>query len=375
MRERIYLSQPQICGREMEYINKAFSTNNLTLFGDNVEEFEATMSEYLDGRRTLAVSSGTAALHLALRYAGVGPGETVLCSSLTFAASCNPVKYLGGNLVFIDSDRETWNMSSEALRRALCWADEQKKTIRAAVIVDLYGRPAAYNLLLPLLKERNIAVIEDAAEAVGSFYHGKKCGTFGDYAALSFNSNKLITTGGGGMVVSEDAAAIEKMRYWSTQAKEPLPYYQHEDYGYQYRMSNILAGIGCAQVPLIQKYADRRREIYRRYQDAFMGYPVEMMPQLSDENPNCWLSVLQLKDKKHDALKLIAFLEEQNIETRMVWKPMHLQPVYRNCPYFTAAEEDISAELFQRGICLPSASVMTEQEQDFVIAKVKEFFK
>lgn len=373
MESRIYLSQPHVTGREREYIDRAFAVNELTLFGGNITEFEKSMSKYLNGYPTLAVNAGTAALHLALRYAGIGPGDYVLCSSLTFAASCVPVLYLGGKPVFVDSDRDSWNMCPKALERALEWADQQGKSIKAAVIVDLYGQPAKYDELLPMLRDRGITVIEDAAEALGSTYRGKKCGTFGSYNAFSFNSNKVITTGGGGMVVSGEQEAVDKMRYWICQAREPLPYYEHKEYGYQYRMSNILAGIGCAQVPMIDTYVQRRREIYHVYQSEFSDLPVEFMPLVEGGESNCWLSVMTMTED-YDPLELIRYLEQYNIESRMVWKPMHLQPIYRDAPYFTAGGEDVSRQLFERGICLPSASVMSEEEHRYVIEKVRNFF-
>jgi pyridoxal phosphate-dependent aminotransferase EpsN len=375
MEERIYLSQPQQNGSEMEYIKKAFSTNNLTLFGDNITEFEKGISQYVDNSYTLATCSGTAALHLALRNVGVGPGDVVFCSSLTFAASCSPILYQGGTPVFIDSSKETWNMSPQALERALDWANKENKLPKAAVVVDLYGQPAEYDLLLPIFEQYKVAVIEDAAEALGSTYLGKKCGTFGKIGAFSFNSNKVITTGGGGMAISRDGDAIERMRYWSAQAREPLPYYEHKDYGYQYRMSNILAGIGCAQMKSIDHYVSRRKMIYERYREAFQNMPLQMMPKIKNGSSNCWLSVVSLEDSTLP-IQLIEFLERYQIESRMVWKPMHLQPIYKNCMYFSAEDDgDMSRSLFENGLCLPSASVMTDDEQGKVIELIHGFFK
>lgn len=373
MEKRIYLSQPHTTGQEMEYIKRAFAVNELTLFGENIAEFERRMSEYLDGYPTLAVNAGTAALHLALRYAGVGAGDYVLCPSLTFIASCDPVLYLGAIPVFVDSDRDSWNMSPKALERTLEWADKQGKKIKAAVIVDLYGQPAKYDELLPMLQDRGITVVEDAAEALGASYRGKKCGTFGAYNAFSFNSNKIITTGGGGMVVSWEKEAIDKMRYWICQAREPLPYYEHKDYGYQYRMSNLLAGIGCAQTPMIDAYACRRREIYHTYKAGFSDLPVEMMPLVESGESNCWLSVMTIS-KGYEPLELIEYLEQYNIESRMVWKPMHLQPIFRDARYVTADGEDVSRQLFEQGICLPSATAMSEEEHHYVMERIREFF-
>jgi len=374
MEERIYLSQPHVTGHEMSYIEKAFSTNNLTLFGDNILEFEKGISEYVNSPYALATCSGSAALHLALRYAGVGPGDFVFCSSLTFAATCNPILYQGGIPVFIDSSRDNWNMSWEALEKALAWAEKEKKIPKAAIIVDLYGQSAEYSMLLPLLNKYNVAVIEDAAEALGSDYQGKKCGTFGKIGVFSFNSNKIITTGGGGMAVSQDEDAVKKMRYWSAQAREPLPYYEHKEYGYQYRMSNVLAGIGCAQMKVIDDYKSSRKRIYERYLDAFQNLPIQMMPLMKEGSPNFWLSVMYI-DNPDFPMELISYLETFNIETRMVWKPMHLQPVYKNYKYFCKDDQiDVSKDIFEHGICLPSASVMTENEQDKVIKLILKFF-
>lgn len=370
---RIYLSQPHQNGRETEYITKALSTNHLTLFGDNIIEFEKKMAQYLSINASLAVSCGTSALHLAMRFAGVEKGEYVFCSSLTFAASCNPILYQGGIPVFIDSEPESWNMSPSALEKAFQWAEREGKIPKAVVIVDLYGQPADYDKLIPICRKYGVPIIEDAAEALASEYHGRKCGTFGDYAAFSFNSNKIITTGGGGMVVSDDAEAIEKMRYWAAQAREPLPYYEHKEFGYQYRMSNILAGIGCAQIDSLDDYAVRRRSIFSKYQKEFANYPVKMMPIPADTNPNCWLSVISL-EKSEYVLPLIKHLDALKIESRMVWKPMHLQPVFKGYLYFMQGDKDISRELFEQGVCLPSASVMTDAEQEEVTAVVKEFF-
>lgn len=372
--ERIYLSQPHMTGKESEYIDQAFQTNQLTLFGQHIEEFENRMSEYLDGRHVVAVNSGTSALHLALRYAGVGPGDYVLCSSFTFVASCSPVTFLGGRLIFVDSD-ESWNMSPAALEKALEWADGHSITIKAAVVVDIYGQPAKYDDILPLLKERGITVIEDAAESLGAYYQTKKCGTIGDYSALSFTSNKLITTGGGGgMVVSADEEAIRKMRFWAAHAKEVRPYHEHHDYGYEYRLPNLLAGIGCTQVDRIEAYSERRRMIFRKYAQELEGYPVDMMPEVQGSRPNHWLSTMTL-EAGYNSMQFMDYMNTHNIETRMAWKPMHLQELYKKELYFTDGDKDVSADLFRRGICLPSASVMSDEQLDYVIDKIKIFFE
>ncbi|SDB15544.1 dTDP-4-amino-4,6-dideoxygalactose transaminase [Eubacterium oxidoreducens] len=375
MSKRIYLSQPQQTGGEMEYVKKAFSTNNLTLFGDNITEFEHRMAQYYNVPKTLAVASGTAALHMGLRALGVGKGDYVFAQSFTFIASTNPILYLGATPIFIDSDEDNWNMSPEALKKAFEWAKKEHKMPKAVVIVDLYGLPAAYDELIPICKEYNVPILEDAAEALGSMYDGVKCGLFGDCAGISFNSNKIITTGGGGLALAKEEAIIDKMRYWSQQAREPLPYYEHYESGYQYRMSNILAGIGCAQVPQIDAYARRRKEIFEYYKARLSDLPVSFMPSSKKAQPNYWLSVVQLEEKE-DVLPLIAYLEEDLIETRMAWKPMHLQPIFQDAVYITAKEgTDVSQKLFLHGLCLPSASVMTREEQDRVIKRIREYYE
>jgi pyridoxal phosphate-dependent aminotransferase EpsN len=308
-----------------------------------------------------------------LRKLGVGKGDYVFAQSFTFAASVNPILYLGAIPVFIDSEERTWNMSYEALEKAFKWAQEEGKMPKAVIVVDLYGQPAEYENIIPLCRKYNVPILEDAAEALGSTYHNHKCGTFGEIAAFSFNSNKIITTGGGGAVVSKNQEAIKKMRYWAMQARESLPYYEHKEYGYQYRMSNILAGIGCAQVPSIDEYADRRREINRLYQNGLVECPLSFMPVPKETNPNCWLTVVKLDDK-NQVLPLIKELENHSIEARMAWKPMHLQPVYKEYSFFNVDEKDVSKELFEHGLCLPSASVMTNEEQDLVIDVIKKFF-
>lgn len=373
MEYQIYLSQPQQNGNEMAFVEKAFDTNFLTLFGENVKEFEQKLSNYLEMDTCLATASGTAALHLGLRKLGVGEGDYVFAQSFTFAASVNPILYLGAIPVFIDSEERTWNMSYEALEKAFGWAQKEGKMPKAVIVVDLYGQPAEYENIIPLCKKYNVPILEDAAEALGSTYHDHKCGTFGEIAAFSFNSNKIITTGGGGAVVSKDKEAIKKMRYWAMQAREPLPYYEHKEYGYQYRMSNILAGIGCAQVPSIDEYANRRREINRLYQNGLAECPLSFMPIPKGTNPNCWLTVVKLNNKEH-VLPLIEELEKYSIEARMAWKPMHLQPVYKEYSFFKVDKKEVSKELFEHGLCLPSASVMTNEEQELVIDVIKKFF-
>lgn len=370
MNYRIYLSQPHLNGIEMNYVKRAFDTNFLTLFGENVDAFEEGMTEYLDVPAALATSSGTSAIHLALRYMGVGKDDIVFCSSLTFAASANPIIYQGGIPVFIDSEPNSWNMSPVALEKAFEWAIKNNKLPKAVIIVDLYGQAANYNELLPICDKYGVPVLEDATEALGASYNNTKCGLFGKYGVFSFTSNKIITTSGGGMVVSSDVEGIKKMRYWASQAREPLPYYQHEEIGYNYRLSNISAGIGRGQLTTLDQRVLQKRAIYAKYKEAFKDLPITMMPILGFSS--CWLSAMTFNDFDIKVMDLISELGKHGIESRMVWKPMHLQPVYKDYIYFKHSE-DVSKQIFERGICLPSATIMKDEEQQEVIEIIRKF--
>lgn len=368
MNYRVYLSQPHLNGTEMKYVKEAFETNFLTSFGKNVDEFENGMARYIGVPKTLATASGTSAIHLALKYLGVEKGDSVFCSSLTFAASANPIVYQGGIPVFIDSEPNSWNMSPVALEKAFKWAQKNNKLPKAVIIVDLYGQAADYDKLLPICEEYNVPVLEDATEALGASYNSAKCGLFGKYGIFSFAGNKLITTSGGGMVVSEDEEGIKKMRYWASQARDPLPYYHHEEIGYNYRMSNVSAGIGRGQITTIDQRVLQKRKIYDKYKIGLSNCDVEMIPQIGYSS--CWLSVMTFNSNKINVLDIISELNKHSIESRMVWKPMHLQPVYKDCMYFKH-DEDFSKDVFQRGICLPSATIMKDEEQEEVIEIIK----
>jgi len=370
MKYRIYLSQPHLNGTEMNYVKSAFDSNYLTFFGENIDAFEAGIARYVGASAALATSSGTSAIHLALRYMGVGRGDMVFCSSLTFAASANPIVYQGGIPVFIDSEPNSWNMSPVALKKAFQWASELGKLPKAVIIVDLYGQAADYDALLPICREYGVPVLEDSTEALGASYNNIKCGLFGKYGIYSFTSNKIITTSGGGMVVSYDTEGIKKMRYWASQAREPLPYYQHEEIGYNYRLSNVSAGIGRGQLATLDERVRKKREIYEKYKQAFKDLPVKMMPMLGYSS--CWLSAMTFEKPEINVLDVIKELDKHGIEARMVWKPMHLQPIYKDCKYFKHSE-DISRQIFERGICLPSATVMKDEEQQEVIEIIKKF--
>lgn len=375
LKNKLYLSAPHMNGSEMSYINQAFESNWIAPLGANVDEFEKRIEEYLGEGHAVALSSGTAALHLAVKYAGVEPGDVVFCSDLTFIGSCNPAVYQGAELVFIDSD-ESWNMDPRSLKRALEDAAQNNKLPKAVIVVDLYGLPADYDQIVPLCKEYGVTLIEDAAEALGSEYKGKKCGTFGEMGALSFNSNKIITTSGGGMFLSRSEEAEKKIRFWSTQSKESVPYYEHKEIGYNYRLSNISAGIGCGQMNTLQEYVEKRREIYRLYCESFKEFPVHCYPVIPGTNPNCWLTVMILDDTNVTPQQLIAKLESCNIESRRFWKPMHMQPLFSGNKFYTEYPEyPMGEKLFDRGICLPSGSGMSREQQQIVIEVVQQILR
>ena len=375
MPERIYLSPPHIGDFEQQFVADAFATNWIAPLGPHVDAFEREVAEYVGIRGALALNSGTAAIHLALRYLGVGRGDTVFCSSLTFIGSINPVMYEGAQPVFIDSEPESWNMSPAALERALLDAGRLGKLPKAAIVVNLYGQSANMAPLLALCQKYGVPALEDAAESLGAIYQGKKSGTFGAFGVFSFNGNKIITTSGGGMLVSDNFDAIEKCRFWSTQARDPAPHYQHSEIGYNYRLSNVLAAIGRGQLRVIEDRIATRRRIFDAYAAAFAGQNgVEFMPEASYGRANRWLTVMLLDPQRCGATAndIIRALTEENIEARPVWKPMHLQPVFRECAYYPHRDgESVSDALFERGICLPSGSNLSEDDQQRVIRRIK----
>ncbi len=372
---RIFLSPPHMSGNEMKYIQEAFDSNWIAPLGTNVDKFEEELCDYVGMDHGLALSSGTAGIHLALKYFDVGPGDYVFCSDLTFAGSCNPILYQYANPVFIDSEPESWNMSPIALEKAFEWAKKENKMPKAVIIVDLYGQSADYDSLLPICEHYGVPVIEDAAEALGATYKGRKCGSFGHIGIFSFNGNKIITTSGGGMVVSNDEEAIKKMRFWATQSREPAKHYEHKEIGYNYRMSNICAGIGRGQLEALDGFIDKRRSINEQYNFALKSLPIYSMPISSNGEPNYWLSVVTIAS---DALEIreeiLNQLESENIEARPVWKPMHMQPVFEN-NYFFSHEDDLSESLFNSGLCLPSGSGMSKYDVQRVVTILKETFK
>jgi pyridoxal phosphate-dependent aminotransferase EpsN len=369
---RIYLSAPHMSGNEQKYIQHAFESNWIAPLGPNVDAFERELACYAGIKGAAAVSSGTAAIHLALRLLDVNPGDKVFCSTLTFIASANPILYQKAEPVFIDSEPETWNMSPEALRRALVDANEEGNLPKAVIVVNLYGQSAKMAEILSLCDLYGIPVIEDAAESLGSSYKGKQSGTFGKFGIYSFNGNKIITTSGGGMLVSNDEEALLKARFLATQARDPAPYYEHSQAGFNYRMSNILAGIGRAQLEVLEERVATRREIFNRYEQA-LGHigGISFMPELEGTMSNRWLTALVIDQAKLRVtpLEIIHTLEKENIEARPVWKPLHLQPVFKGTKYYSHTPHvSISEQLFANGLCLPSGSNMTGEEQERIIS-------
>lgn len=374
--EKIYLASPHMGGEEMKYIQEAFDTNWIAPLGKNVNQFEKEMADYVGLKAGAALSAGTAALHLGLKALGVGEGDVVFCSSLTFSASANPIIYLGAKPIFIDSEPETWNMSPAALKKAY----EKYPHPKAVVIVDLYGQAADYERLLAICKAHHTSVLEDAAEALGATYQGQKCGTLGDLSVLSFNGNKIITTSGGGMLLGNDEALIQKVRFWSTQSRENERHYEHKELGYNYRMSNIVAGIGRGQLKVLEKRVTKKKQIFETYQEAFkQNSDIEMMPISDQGKPNCWLSCMTLKEGSAvKPLDIMLALEKENIESRPVWKPMHLQPYFKAFDFFSHCdpenEQSTAEDIFNRGVCLPSDTKMSEADQQRIINIINSFF-
>lgn len=375
---RIFLSSPHMGGLEREFVKEAFDTNWIAPLGPNVNEFEKELSEYVGIKSVAALTSGTSAIHLAVKLLGITKGDYVLCSSLTFCASCNPIVYEGGIPVFIDAEPESFNMSPKALKKALEDLKVKGITPKAAIVVNLYGNSANMDEIKELCDEYNVKIIEDAAESLGSTYKGKMSGTFGEIGIYSFNGNKIITTSGGGALVSNNEEYVKKARFLSTQAKEPMPYYEHKEIGYNYRMSNIVAGIGRGQLKVIDLRIKQKTDIYNRYKEAFKQIQdIEMQPTPVDTVPNHWLSVITLKaNSKVKPLDIMEALEKENIETRPVWKPMHMQPVFKKYPFFNHNKKGISVseELFNTGVCLPSDTNMTKKEQERVIEIIRNLF-
>lgn len=379
MMTRIYLASPHMSeeGYEQAYVKEAFDTNWVAPLGPNVNQFEHELADYVGVKSASALSSGTAAIHLGLKALGVGEGDTVFCSTLTFSASCNPILYLGATPVFIDSDAATWNMCPKALKKAFEDATKRHQLPKAVVVVNLYGQSADMDPILELCQKYNVPILEDAAESLGSTYKGRMSGTIGDIGIYSFNGNKIITTSGGGMMVSNNEDYTKKATFWATQSREAERHYEHQELGYNYRMSNVVAGIGRGQLKVLNERIVKKKEIYETYQSAFKEIAdIEMMNICDFGESNYWLSVMTLKETSQvKPLDIMLALEKENIESRPVWKPMHMQPVFKQYPFFTATDDQpVSEDYFKRGICLPSDTKMTAEQQQRVIDIIKGLF-
>ncbi|MBQ2264852.1 MAG: aminotransferase class I/II-fold pyridoxal phosphate-dependent enzyme [Oscillospiraceae bacterium] len=373
MSDHISLATPHMSdeGYELAFIHDAFQKNWIAPLGENVDEFENSIKTYIGTEHVVALSSGTAALHLALILSGAGKGDRVFCQDLTFSASANPITYVGAEPVFIDSERDTWNMDPAALRKAIALYGIPK----AVIVVHLYGNPAKMAEICEICDAYHITVIEDAAEALGSVYNGQKCGSFGKYGILSFNGNKIITTSGGGVLLCKEEDDARHALKLATQAREPFPWYQHEEIGYNYRLSNISAGIGRGQMKVLANRMEQKRAIYLRYRENLAGLPLTLQPMQENMQPNFWLTTL-LIDENADVtpMQVIDALTENDIESRPLWKPMHAQPVYADKAYVTVGDESVSDSLFRRGLCLPSDTKMSMDDVGRVCKIIRSIF-
>ncbi len=389
--KKIYLSSPTMHGEELKYVTEAYETNWMSTVGENINELERSICDIVKCDYAVALASGTSALHLAIKLAGVGRGDKVLCSDMTFAATLNPVLYEGGEAVFIDTEYDTWNMCPESLEKAFSLYPEAK----VVVMADLYGTPAKMDEILEVCKRHNAILIEDAAESLGAFYKGIPCGKFGNFNAISFNGNKIITGSSGGMLLTDSKEAADKARKWSTQSRDAAPWYQHTEIGYNYRMSNVIAGVARGQLPHLNEHITAKKAIYERYKAGFAGLPVSMNPyDASIMQPNFWLSCMIIdkdamcKQMRTDSeatfvkesgkscpTEILDTLAKYNAEGRPIWKPMHMQPLYKNNAFVKCGDIDVGADIFERGLCLPSDNKMTADEQDQIIEIVRSCFK
>lgn len=401
---KIWLSSPTMHGEELKYMKEAYDTNWMSTVGANINAVEKEVSEYVGCKYAVALSAGTSALHLAMKLAGVKQGDYVFCSDMTFDATVNPVVYEGGIPVFIDSERDTWNMDPVALEKAF----EIYPDVKVVVVANLYGTPAKLDEIRSICQQHGAVLIEDAAESFGATYKGKETGTFGAYNCISFNGNKIITGSSGGMVLTDDEEAANKVRKWSTQSRENAPWYQHEELGYNYRMSNVIAGVVRGQFPYLNEHIAQKKAIYMRYKEGLKDLPVSMNPYIEkDMEPNFWLSCLLIdKDamckqvrSENEALyisekgkscptEILETLAKYNVEGRPIWKPMHMQPIYRMNPFITkdgsgrastnayiAGEvPNVGEDIFARGLCLPSDNKITPEQQDVIIEIIKNCF-
>jgi pyridoxal phosphate-dependent aminotransferase EpsN len=369
--KRIYLSSPHMGQYEQEYVAEAFSTNWIAPLGPNVDAFEVELADYVGVAGAAALSSGTAAIHLALRLLNVSKGDYIFCSTFTFVASANPILYQGAEPVFIDSEPESWNMSPVALERAFIDFVRQGKIPKAVIVVNLYGQSADMDTILDICNRYQVPVIEDAAESLGATYKNKASGTFGRFGIYSFNGNKIITTSGGGMLVSNDLEALEKARFWATQARDAARHYQHSEQGYNYRMSNVLAGIGRGQLRVLDDRVEARRNVYGRYVERLSRYEgIEFMPEASYGRCTRWLTALVINPQQSGVtpIEVMDHLAERNIESRPLWKPLHKQPLFQHTPYYSHSEDESTTDhLFEHGLCLPSGSNLTDHEIERVL--------
>jgi len=369
VKEKIWLSSPHMGGNELHYIKEAFDTNWIAPLGPNINALERSIENYTGCGHAAVLSSGTAAIHLALILSNVSAGDEVFCSSFTFSASANPIVYQGATPVFIDSEAETWNMSPELLEEAIKDRIRKGKKPKAVILVHLYGMPAKIDEIMNICNQYDLILIEDSAEALGSMYRGKAVGTFGKFGIFSFNGNKIITTSGGGALISSDEKAIEKARFLATQARDKAPHYQHSQIGYNYRMSNICAGIGRGQFEVLNERVAKKRSIYERYKKEFSSIDkIGFIDEPLDSFSNRWLTTILVQSKNITRETIRLALEKENIECRPLWKPMHLQPVFEKYPRY---ENGTSAGLFKKGLCLPSDTKMNEKDQNRVINYIK----
>lgn len=398
--KRVWLASPTMHGDELRYMQEAYETNWMSTVGKNIDEVERLVAEKVGVKYAVALSAGTAALHLGTRLAGVRlfgvpragegtlRGQKVFCSDMTFAATLNPVAYENGEAVFIDSERDTWNMDPVALEKAF----EIYPDVRLVVLVHLYGTPAKIGEIREICARHNALLVEDAAESFGASYRGVQTGSFGDFNAISFNGNKIITGSSGGMYLTDSKEDADRVRKWSTQSREPAPWYQHEEIGYNYRMSNVIAGVVRGQLPHLEEHIAQKRAIYERYKAGFAGLPVQMNPyDAANSMPNFWLSCMIIDEcavgegrGKATPAKILERLADMNAEGRPIWKPMHMQPLYRGHAFVTAAgafagkegaDTSVGADIFARGLCLPSDNKMTPDQQDAIIAAIRECFE
>lgn len=373
--KKIYLASPHMSdeGYEKKFVKEAFDTNWLSTVGENINKFEEDVKKYLKIGNAVGLSSGTSAIHLGLKALGIKKDDIVFVSDLTFSASVNPIIYENATPVFIDSERETWNMDPKALEKAF----EKYPNPKAVVVVHLYGSSAKIDEIIKICDKHNVPVFEDAAEGLGTIYKGKFLGTYGKAAALSFNGNKIITTTSGGMLVSHDEEITKKAKFWSTQSKDPARHYQHSQIGYNYRMSNVLAGIGRGQMMVLENRIAKKNEIFEYYKNAFKDIKdIEMMPEKENERSNRWLSTMTIKENsKVKPLDIIESLEKENIESRPVWKPMHLQPIFEKYDFIKVEEKAVGEDLFTRGVCLPSDTKNTKEDMERITRVIRKLFK